>query len=129
MPNGQISNALGGTCIGADWDAVSPIACDSGSTWQMQGSGGCICIIDVLRDPKGSLITGQLNLSRSGEQCLSQRGFAAGTRDVASRSAASASIFFDNAGHGVKRAVDGSSTHSGHECSCEFVTWCVGHTQ
>ena len=43
MPNGEISNALGGKCIGADGDAVSLMACDGGSTWQMQGNGGCIC--------------------------------------------------------------------------------------
>jgi len=91
LPNGEISNALGGKCIGADGDAVSLMACDGGSTWQMQGNG-------------------QLKLGRSGEQCLSQRGSAAGAEDVAARSAISASNSFDTIGHGANMAVDGSSS-------------------
>ena len=110
MPNGQISNALGGKCISADGDAVSLVACDSGSTWQMQGNGGRIYIIHVMRNLKVSCISGQLKLGRSGEQCLSQKGFAAGTQDVALRTAVSASNSFDNIGHGANMAVDGSSS-------------------
>ena len=40
-PNGQISNALGGKCIGTDGDSVNLVACDGGSTWEMQGNGDC----------------------------------------------------------------------------------------
>jgi hypothetical protein len=110
LPNGQISNALGGKCIGADGDAVSLVACDSGSTWQMQGNGSRICIADVTRNFNCSCISGQLKLGSSGEQCLSQKGFAAGTQDVALRTAVSASDSFDNIGHGANMAVDGSSS-------------------
>jgi len=39
LPNGQISNSLGGKCIGADGDAVNLVGCDGGSTWEMQGNG------------------------------------------------------------------------------------------
>lgn len=90
-PNGQISNALGGKCIGTDGDSVNLVACDGGSTWEMQGNG-------------------QLKLGRSGEYCLSQRGFTAGAEDVAVGGAISASSSADATAHGANMAVDGSSS-------------------
>jgi len=91
LPNGQISNALGGKCIGTDGDSVNLKACDGGSTWELQGNG-------------------QLKLGRSGEYCLSQRGSTAGDEDVALRGATSASSSADTTAHGANMAVDGSSS-------------------
>jgi len=54
--------------------------------------------------------TGQLKLGRSGEYCLSQRGFTAGAEDVAVGGAISASSSADATAHGANMAVDGSSS-------------------
>jgi len=112
-PNGQISNALGGKCIGTDGDSVNLVACDGGSTWEMQGNGDCsLC---KLLCPQSGMVsmcvcTGQLKLGRSGEYCLSQRGFTAGAEDVAVGGAISASSSADATAHGANMAVDGSSS-------------------
>merc|ERR1712166_849861 len=53
---------------------------------------------------------GQLRLGHEGEQCLSQKGLAAGAEDVAAHSAISASGSADAAAHGANMAVDGASS-------------------
>ena len=54
LPNGQISNALGGKCIGADGDVVSLMSCDGAGTWEMQGN---------------SALSTALSLSAKGSSC------------------------------------------------------------
>jgi len=91
LPNGQISNVVGGKCIGADGNAVVLTSCDGASMWETQSNG-------------------QLKLGHEGEQCLSQKGLAAGAEDVAAHSAISASGSADVAAHGANMAVDGASS-------------------
>ena len=63
-------------------------------------------IIDVYLDTS----RGQLKLGHEGEQCLSQKGLAAGAEDVAAHTAISASGSADAAAHGANMAVDGASS-------------------
>jgi len=88
LPNGQIASAIGDKCIGTVSDAVVLAACDGASAWEAQGNG-------------------QL---RSGKNCLSQDGAAAGAEDAAAHGAISASSSADGAAHGASMAVDGSSS-------------------
>ncbi len=39
LPNGQISNVVGGKCIGADGNAVVLTSCDGASMWETQSNG------------------------------------------------------------------------------------------
>lgn len=39
LPDGQIANAMGKKCVGADGNAVVLMACDGGSIWEAQGNG------------------------------------------------------------------------------------------
>jgi len=90
LSNGQIVNAGGKKCLGAEGDTVVLTGCDSGSTWETQGNG-------------------QLKLGRAGNYCLSQSGLAAGVEDAAARGAITSSSSADAAAHGANMAVDGSS--------------------
>ena len=46
LPNGQISNVVGGKCIGADGIAVVLTACDGASIWETQ-SNGKVCFVHI----------------------------------------------------------------------------------
>jgi len=102
-PNGQITNVVSKKCIGLGTNDVENggnvllTSCDQasaagqgGSQWEAQGNG-------------------QLRLVGAGQYCLSQKGPAAGARDVAALSAISASSSADPEAHGANKAVDGSS--------------------
>ena len=94
--NGQISNVAGGKCIALRDNAVKSggriamTACDAAlkaddgrSQWEQQGNG-------------------QLKLARPGQFCLSQRGHAPGTEDVAANAAVWASSTADFVAHGKR---------------------------
>jgi len=99
--NGQISNGAGGKCIVLQDNAetsggrIAMTACDAAlkaddgrSQWERQGNG-------------------QLKLARRGQFCLSQRGLAPGTVDVAANAAVAATSTADFVAHGAAMAVDG----------------------
>lgn len=88
LPNGQIASAIGDKCMGLLGGAVVLAACSGASAWEVQGNGQM----------------------RSGHNCLSQDGPAAGAEDTASRGAISASSSADGTAHGASMAVDGSSS-------------------
>ena len=45
LSNGQIVNAGGKKCLGAEGDTVVLTGCDSGSTWETQGNGALSCLL------------------------------------------------------------------------------------
>jgi len=91
LPDGQIANAVGHQCIGADSESVTLTACNGEGSWEMQGNG-------------------QLRWSAADGRCLSQRGLAAGVEDAAAFGAISASSTADAVAHGANMVVDGSSS-------------------
>ena len=73
------------------------------------------------------MCAGQMKLGQKGNQCLSQKGSAAGIEDVAARGAIVASSAADVAAHGANMAVDGGSNTFWVHCSAriDFATTCV----
>jgi len=90
LPNGQLAQATGQTCINVEGDAVLLSTCDGAVAFEAQGNG-------------------QLKTGLAGDRCLSQKGTSSGTEDAAARGAIVASSSADVAAHGANMAVDGSS--------------------
>ena len=91
LPNGQIASAIGDKCIGTVGGAVVLAVCDGASAWEAQGNGATHLIRRALLTFALHCvrIRGQL---RSGQNCLSQDGPAAGAEDAAARGALSVAL-------------------------------------